>query len=155
MHFDLIPNFPNSLTDKFYKTSEDTWDYNCIAWAYGINNKWLWPPIDPLVSSTYWPPTVPAIVHINAFIQLFMEIGYEICDNEHFESGFEKVAIFEKDSKPTHAAKQLPSGLWSSKLGSYFDATHTLNCANGGDYGYATVFMKRPLSNSDSLKIVE
>jgi hypothetical protein len=145
MHFHLVPQFPNSLHDNFYKTSEQTWDYNCIAWAYGINNKWLWPIRSSFLPNAYWPPTIPAIVHINSFIELFKEIGYEVCDNDQLENGFEKVAIFEKNNTPTHAAKQLPDGLWSSKLGPFFDATHTLNCTDGGEYGQATVFMRRPL----------
>lgn len=35
-----IPNFPHSFTFPFEKTSEATCDYNCIAWALEIDDKW-------------------------------------------------------------------------------------------------------------------
>jgi len=145
MHFHLSTQFPNSFADPFFKTSEQTWDYNCIAWAYGINDKWLWPIKSSMLPNAYWPPTVPAIVHTDSFIKLFEEIGYVICDNGVLEEGFEKVALFEKSNIPTNAAKQLANGVWSSKLGAYFDASHSLNCASAGEYGDVSVFMKRQI----------
>jgi hypothetical protein len=54
---------------------------------------------------------------------------------------------------PTHAAKQLPSGEWNSKLGGWEEIKHkTLSCLNGTDitgkrisYGKPIQILKRPL----------
>jgi len=46
----------------------------------------------------------------------------------------------------THAARQLPDGKWTSKLGQLEDITHgTTDVIEGGDYGEVVQFMKRPI----------
>ena len=59
------------------------------------------------------------------------------------EEGVEKIAIYILNGKPEHAAKQLPDGRWSSKLGDLDDITHTLNGLSGNRYGQAQVFLSR------------
>jgi hypothetical protein len=81
---------------------------------------------------------------LEAFIKLFQSVGYQICENGELETGFQKLALFEKDGKPTHAARQLADGNWTSKLGAHFDVKHTLTAINGGRYGDAILFFKRP-----------
>jgi hypothetical protein len=55
---------------------------------------------------------------MSAFIQAYKSLGYELCDNSELEAGFEKIAIYAtSDGEPTHAARQLSVGLWTSKLG--------------------------------------
>ena len=144
MSFFSDPYFPNSLYDPFFKTSETDWKYNCIAHAYGNDTNWFW-PISNNYPSWFWPPHIPKALHIDSFIKLFEDIGYERCIDGSLEIGFQKVAIFEKDNIPTHAAKQLLGGLWSSKLGQNKDAAHTIKCIEGSDYGYVSVYMKRAI----------
>ena len=110
-----IPQFPNSILDPFYLTSPPSGLYNCIAWAYGDDTKWYWPDSN---NNYYWPDDIPRAEIIDSFILLFAKIGYEICDNAETETGFEKVAIYtDITGRPTHAARQLQSGFWTSKLG--------------------------------------
>ncbi len=73
-------------------------------------------------------------------------LGYETCDNAELEAGFEKVAIYAHANRlPTHAAKQLPSGLWSSKIGRGEDIEHnTLESLAGRLYGDVAQILKRP-----------
>ncbi len=59
------------------------------------------------------------------------------------EKGFIKIALFAKDNIPTHAARQLPNGLWTSKLGILEDVRHSLSAISGGIYGSVVVVMKR------------
>jgi len=72
-----------------------------------------------------------------------------MCDDDSLEQGFEKVAIYvdEEDDMPSHMARQLESGWWTSKCGNLQDITHqTLSALEGGqDYGYGkvTCIMKR------------
>jgi hypothetical protein len=64
-----------------------------------------------------------------------------MCD---LENGYEKVAIYTLNGVPTHAARQLPNGNWTSKLGSEIDIEHnSLDCLNGTVYGKAEIIMKR------------
>ena len=71
-------------------------------------------------------------------------MGFEDCDSIEHETSFEKVAVFvDSSGKPTHAARQLPSGRWRSKLGSIEDIEHVLHELEGGAYGSVGLVMKR------------
>lgn len=86
----------------------------------------------------------------HAFTELYASLGYERCRDGKFQRGFEKIALFAKDGAPTHAAKQLPSGRWSSKLGRWEDITHELAAVAGNalnEYGEVIAFFRRPNAN--------
>jgi hypothetical protein len=76
-------------------------------------------------------------------------MGYEECATDELEPGFEKVVIYmDEDGFPTHAARQLENGNWTSKLGGWEDIEHTsLSCLEGTDLAYGTVavILRRPL----------
>ena len=79
------------------------------------------------------------------------EGGFEPCENGDHEEGFEKIALYvNKAGKVTHAARQLDSGKWTSKLGNLEDIEHaslrSLEDAgtNLTDYGSVAGFLKRP-----------
>ena len=133
------PEFPY-LNDNNYRVTSDTDSgYNCIAWAYGENRRWFWP-----MERRYWPANVTREETVEAFIELFASIRYCRCDNQLFEPGYEKVAIYILDGKPTHAARQLPTGKWTSKLGLNIDIEHdSPEAINGPKYGNVAIFMKR------------
>ncbi|MEQ9491270.1 MAG: hypothetical protein RIM72_19995 [Alphaproteobacteria bacterium] len=81
---------------------------------------------------------------LEAFIKAFETIGYKECNNGDLEIDNEKIAIYSKNGKPTHAAKQVASGKWSSKLGNYFDIEHIETALDGPQYGKIALFMSRP-----------
>lgn len=120
--------------------------YNCIAYAVGHTDKWWWP--DPKKYLYYWPPHLPR-QHPNTetlenFIRAFEWKGYKRCKSGKFKKGVEKVVIFLKNNRPTHAARQLESGLWTSKCGKLEDIQHeTLAAVEGTSYGRAMVFLHR------------
>ena len=60
-----------------------------------------------------------------------------------------KIAIYvNPDGKPTHAARQLSSGQWTSKLGQLEGIEHNiLEGLTGSEYGTVAVMMKRPKKN--------
>lgn len=103
------------------KTSERTRKYNCIAWAAGDTEKWWWP------LGFYWPSGIPKETTLEAFIALFKSLGYEDCYTPELETGYTKVALFCKQDSPTHAARQLEDGFWTSKLGEEIDVRHEFN----------------------------
>ena len=129
--------FPNA-TGKYNKTSDISIYYNCIAWACGDDSNW-W---SHLIG--YKWPNAPRTPLIESLIAIFTNIGYEICDNDSLESGFEKVVLYEKDGLWKHAARQLPNGHWTSKLGRDEDIEHfTPQDLAGSSYGDVHCIMKR------------
>lgn len=130
--------FPN--VGLYTITSPTTVDYNCIAWAVGETGHW-WDP-DP---DYYWPEEAPRQVTLEAFVAMFRSEGYKICDASALEDGYEKIALYARpDLVPTHVARQLPTGRWTSKLGQLEDIEHeTLGNLEGSEYGQARIIMKR------------
>jgi len=138
---DIENSFPK-LQDGGYKiTSPETVEYNCIAWAAGDTEAWWWPD---RLDIGYWPVGVPRAETVEAFIEAFTALGFILCDAAEHEEGFEKVAIYvDVTGKPTHAARQLSSGLWTSKLGKLEDIEHDIDGVSGDRYGTVAVIMKR------------
>ena len=126
-------------------TSLETPDYNCIAWAAEEDDRFWWP--DPL-NQAYWPVVVLREVTLAAFVAAYRTLGYEPCQDGRVEQGFQKIAIYANNGVPTHAARQLPSGAWTSKLGQWVDIEHDTpervaafpRCSG---YGRPVQFMKR------------
>src|SRR5262245_26433492 len=109
--------FPRLRRAAYRVTSPPDKDYNCIAWAAGDTTRWWWPDDDPDNDAIHWPTDVQRAESLMAFVAAFASLGYVACDSEALESGFEKVALFaDAAGIPTHAARQLPNGLWTSKL---------------------------------------
>lgn len=116
--------FPALAADGYQLTSPETSEYNCIAWAAGDTESWWWPTPDPDLS--YWPPGVPRERTLTRFIEAYRTLGYEPCQTAEAEPDYEKVALYINDKGlPTHAARQLPTGEWTSKLGGSEDIQHT------------------------------
>jgi hypothetical protein len=134
---------PDLHGGKFKVTSPVDVRYNCIAFAAGDTTKWWWP--DP---QYYWPSSIRSENTLEAYIMLFKSLGYEECAGPEVEPGFEKVAIFTgATGKPTHAARQLETGVWASKLGKSFDIQHELEQVGGfkaKSYGRLAAYLKRP-----------
>ena len=92
----------------------------------------------------YWPSEVTGTDELATLVQLYLDEGYEKCENGEPEEGHKKVAIYVKEDRPKHAALQLESGRWTSKLGNMQDIEHdTLEVLEGQEYGKATVFLKK------------
>ena len=134
--------FPNLTKDNYKITSPDTKDYNCIAWAYGINNKTMWPGY----LDRYWPADCESTDELSTIIQLYLNDGYIRCENSDLEYGYQKVAIYATSEGPKHAARQLPSGKWTSKIGQREDIQHDdLQALDGQEYGKPVIFLKKAL----------
>ncbi len=78
-------------------------------------------------------------------IDAYVRTGYEACDSSTVEPGFEKIVIFaDASGDPRHAARQLPSGAWTSKLGEHVNIEHKdVNSVGGMLYGEPAVYMRR------------
>ncbi len=135
-----LNSFPNSLIEPFVVTSVATGNYNCIAWAVEDTTRFYWAGPKEFF---YWLPNIQRNETIEAFVELFAHFGYEKCNNGLKEKGYTKIALFAEDGIPTHAARQLPSGLWTSKLGILEDVRHSLYAISDGLYGSVVLTMKR------------
>jgi hypothetical protein len=136
--------FPGLANGDYRITSPFDSDYNCIAWVAGDTQHWWWP--GPDLESEYWPDGVAREVTVDAFRAAFVALGYAPCANENLEAGFEKVALFaDLQRKPTHAARQLSNGRWTSKLGKREDLEHALRDLAGAIYGSVALILKRPV----------
>src|SRR5260370_6562768 len=117
--------------------------YNCIAWAAGDTETWWWPDADEV---GYWPAGAVRRETVAAFVEAFQGRGYVVCQDAGLEAGFEKVVVYALQGRPTHAARQLPDGRWSSKLGIEEDIEHELEALDGPAYGgVVVVLLRRPL----------
>jgi hypothetical protein len=132
-----------SLEGARYRiTSPADPDYNCVAWGLRIASQWWSPGPD---ERNVWPDDVPAWPSLTAFVEVFEREGYERCEDEAYEEGFERIAIFTYPSgEPTHVARQLEGGKWTSKLGESVDIEHDdLSAVSCGLYGDVAVLMRR------------
>lgn len=134
--------FPNLSPDNYRLTSPETRVYNSIAWALEEDDRYWWP--DPL-GQYYWPNNVPREETLTAFTEVYLMFGYEICTSRELEQGFEKVALYVgEDGKPSHATRQLSTGMWSSKIEDVEDIEHdTLECLERGILGSVGRILKR------------
>ncbi len=147
-----FPNLTYGKNANHRITSRKTERYNCIAWANDDIERPWWPGyID-----YYWPPGISDTEEIASFVEAFELIGYSICADGSFEQGFEKVAIYaSKNGAPIHAARQLRSGKWTSKMGDFEDIEHDhYDNVNGPSYGAAAAFMRRPIVPLSLSKII-
>ena len=93
----------------------------------------------------HWPPGVQREVTLEAFVAAYNTLGYEVCNSPAVEVGVQKLALYvDADGSPTHAARQLPNGAWTSKIGDHEDIEHfTLECLNDGIYGRPALYMRK------------
>lgn len=140
--------FPHLQATGYEITSPPSTEYNCIAWAAHEDDRWWWP--DP-AGIGYWPDNSRREENVGVFVQLFNTLGYAPCDIPELEPGFEKMAIFvNPNGVPTHVARQLSNGRWTSKLGKAEDIEHSLEGLEGTAYGSVAQILRRPIHQSQT-----
>ena len=139
-------SFPRLTDANHRETSPPAIAYNCVAWSAGDAQRW-WQP------GACWPVEASADdVSIGALTRAFASLGYQPCEHSQLEPGFEKVALYASGMFYTHAARQLPNGLWTSKLGKAEDIEHdSPDDLAGGLYGEVVQIMRRPVSAVNSV----
>jgi hypothetical protein len=118
--------FPRFRKEEYRVTSPADWKYNCIAYAAGECAAPWWPS-DAETEGVFWPPEAPREETMDAFVTAFKTKGYCPIDdmNTGVEAGYEKIVIYvDAEGTPSHAARQLDSGAWTSKLGTCEDISH-------------------------------
>lgn len=139
LHIRLSRELPRLRADNYRETSPPTWTYNCVAWAAGVVDAWWWP-----IVGRFWPESIPREETVTAFLQAFALLGYQTGHSVSLDSDIEKVALYAEGKTPTHAARQLPEGWWTSKLGPSVDIEHaTPDDVAGGLYGEVVAIVGR------------
>ena len=107
-------DLPHLVAEGYEVTSNSTDEYNCIAYAAGETDRW-WSHVEG--DDYYWPEYASRTPSIVSLIEVFTGLGYQPCEGTGDDRGFRKVALYvDQQGDRTHAAVQLPSGEWSSKL---------------------------------------
>jgi hypothetical protein len=132
--------FHKKLRDSdWQRSSPPTNEYNCIAFALGINNQ-RWQP-EPEFGD-HWPEGIPTTNSVESWIALFEKYGYVRCGDGNFEEGYAKIVIYADDEYPNHVAKLKSSGVWHSKMGNLADIHHPLDALS---YGHRKFFLRQKL----------
>jgi hypothetical protein len=138
--------FPLLDPGSYVVTSAETDTYNCVGWAADVTDPGQWWPL-PDAPEYFWPECARRDETLEAFAEGFATLGYETCADGDYESDFEKIVVYAARGVPTHVARQLPSGRWTSKLGAWEDIEHAdLRALSGSMYGYPELFMRRRIA---------
>jgi hypothetical protein len=141
--------FPGLRASGHQVTSPTDTKYNCVAWAVGDVQRWWWP--DP-GDIAFWPTAAPRVESVVALQQLFESLGFSAVSDESLEPQIDRIAIFATpQGVPTHVARQLSTGRWTSKLGEREDIEHALRDLEGAEYGAVVLLMKRLQSISTTV----
>ena len=142
----ILSAFPSLHHDINWKiNSPEDGSYNCLAYAAVITDKFFWPGNRPEYT---WHKDVPMDTQLPTLILFYEKHEFIECENFDFENGYQKIALYIKDDEITHAARQLSTGLWCSKLGPSHDIIHSNPyTVEGNQYGRAVSAMKREHPN--------
>ena len=134
-------DFPKLTAENSRVTSAPDATYNCIAWAAGDSSE-FWTPFSGYWPVPGWPKDDPGL---EGLVAIFRGLRYIDCDGDaSLEPGWEKVALYGNSYEWKHAARQLPSGWWASKLGVGEDIEHeTPDVLHGNVYGEVVQVLKR------------
>jgi hypothetical protein len=152
----LLAIFPLLGDDPHFKiTSPASMQYNCIAWAYQLSDRWMSPKNKRLSGRSddayFWPQGLDDSINVATFIEMFEQISYQICQTWEHEDGYQKVALYVKPGtvQCLHVARELVDqsncGIWTSKLGESNDIQHSSPyLLEGHAYGEVYCIMKKP-----------
>ena len=142
----LIGCFPRLKDDENFEIlSPKTDEYNCIAWAMQLDDRWVDPDIKP---GHWWPNGVAKSISPDALVQAFEAVGFTIAKDGCIEEGFDKVVLYKDKTEErwTHASRLITESIEHSKFGKLWDGSHSINSITGVIYGIPYSYMKRSKS---------
>ena len=137
---EILARFPGLTFPPAIYLEDGSDRFNCVAWAAGTRSQW-W---DPMSLRDYWPPGCPRATTVIAFELALESAGYRVCEVPDLQSGIEVIALMGLEGDFSHVMKQLPNGMWTSKLGAGPLVEHHLYDLVGDAYGQLHSFMNRP-----------
>lgn len=120
--------------------------YNCMAWALGITDRWVWPSDErPDIA---WPFGLPRTDRLDNVEEAFASLGYTPSRSARYVRGTEKIALFGRSNTVLHLALQTPAhaGMWTSKLGGGSLIAHSsVDAVSGAYYGNRLATLERSI----------
>ena len=133
--------FPNQTAANFNPLSPSTEEYSCFSWALQVTNQVIWPDDD---DDHAWAVDMPRDETVGSFQAFSERAGFEQCQTDAAEAGYEKIAFYTQNGLVKHVARLQPNGRWTSKMGEGADGEHpTLAVFEGPGFGYVTLIMRR------------
>lgn len=144
---------------KFVQNSERN-NGNCIALSLNIPSPWIWPTakgyvpsIDSTIASEFWPRNLSNDYTLDNFLEMYKLFGFQQTDEEGYEEGYWKNALYGHDENNiTHAAHLLKDGTFvKGPL-----LIHQPKAIEGDVYGHIITYVKRvlPLNKKEFLNTI-
>lgn len=137
---------------NFKLLSPFSYKYNCIAFAMGMDDRWVDHSDIPW---HWWSPVAkgPSVEHLKNAFQYF---GFEECGlDDTVDDQYDKVALYHVGHDWTHAARIVDNGIYHSKFGESYDGRHSSGNVLQAQYGSVCLIMRRLKTDShltDNLK---
>jgi hypothetical protein len=145
---DIRRRFPSLTSDNHQETSDEDFNYNCLAFVLGDFNNWWQPPEEfekhSHAPGIYWPPGFPTDSTLETVTAIIRLHGYTVEIDRDSEPSAPAIAIFASGDEWAHFAKY-SDGHWYSKVGRDHDISHSsLILLEGPDYGKVVRILSRP-----------
>ncbi len=128
------------LDGNFFLTSPFTYLYNCIAYAMGMEDRW----VDSAGLPWHWWPPVHKGTNESDLVDAFRYFGFEECGmDDSVDANYDKVALYCNADGWTHAARVVGDGVYHSKFGASYNGTHSRGDVLQAQYGNPFVIMRR------------
>lgn len=125
---------------NFVLKSPMSFQYNCIAYAMGMEDRW----IDSASVPWHWWPPVRKGREGSDLAEAFRYFGFEACGmDDTYDEQYDKVALYRNTSGWTHAARVVGNGMYHSKFGASYDGTHSSGDVLEAQYGNPFLIMRR------------
>ena len=131
---------------NFHLTSPTSYQYNCIAYAMGMQDRWV---DNADLPWHWWPPVEkgPTIEHLK---KAFIYFGFEECGlDDKIDDQYDKIAIYHINGQWQHAARVIDNGIYHSKFGESYDGQHSNGDVLKAQYGSVCAIMRRLKTNSN------
>ena len=123
----------------------------------GIRDQWWEPYAAGGIAEDrgHWPEGLPHDREPGTLRELFRREGFVDCEDGSLDPVMVKIALYRVQDDVggyiwTHAARQLKTGLWTSKLGSSYEVTHrSTGDLEGELYGAVYAYMAKPRRGDD------
>lgn len=126
---------------NFCLKSPATYQYNCIAFAMGMQDRWVDTGNLPW---HWWPPAVEKGMTVAHLVKAFQYFGFEDCGmDESMDEKYDKIAIYQNNECWTHAARIVADGIYHSKFGASYDGIHSCGDVLQAQYGTVVIVMRR------------
>jgi hypothetical protein len=137
-------DFPNLHAGNHRDEKGAAKRYNCIAWAAGFDDViWDHAEGDDAEVRSFWPANAPHDYKVTSLVIAYQSVGFEICADGSLEAGIEKIAIYADGGIYEHAARQLETGKWTSKMGKAEQIEHDApENLEGPAYGQVVMYTR-------------